>query len=241
MRVKINTLLGYENVYGCYEVDECGNVFGSKGKLKPQNNGNGYLIVSLCDGNKSSSKLVHRIVALAFISNPNDLPEVNHKDENKKNPRWDNLEWCTKKYNNNYGTKVERGLNKRIEIGNIKTCYVYDYMLNFVGKFKSMYDAGQYLNTQLTRINTRTQNGYFVLDTKDINKVLDIKTNYRAVVVTDMDTKKKMYFSNNKEVGVCLGLATCTVQIAVTGRETILGKYKIKHLNYEKLIRKKGE
>lgn len=52
--------------------------------------------------------MVHILVAKAFIPNPDNLPEVNHKDENKENDAADNLEWCTSKYNSNYGTCKER-------------------------------------------------------------------------------------------------------------------------------------
>lgn len=68
----------------------------------------GYLSVYLrTPGNKKTMK-VHRLVALAFIPNPNNLPEINHRDENKENNCVDNLEWCTSKYNANYGTKLTR-------------------------------------------------------------------------------------------------------------------------------------
>ena len=52
--------------------------------------------------------LVHRVVADAFIPNPNNYPCINHKDENPANNKVENLEWCTYKYNNNYGTFAER-------------------------------------------------------------------------------------------------------------------------------------
>lgn len=75
-------------------------------KLKEKNrktfiNNKGYLIVNI----KGKHFLVHRLVAQAFIPNPNNLPQINHKDENKLNNKVDNLEWCTAKYNSNYGTK----------------------------------------------------------------------------------------------------------------------------------------
>lgn len=54
------------------------------------------------------SHLVHRLVAQAFIPNPDNLPIVNHRDENKHNAHWENLEWCTQEYNMNYGTARQR-------------------------------------------------------------------------------------------------------------------------------------
>lgn len=55
---------------------------------------------------------IHRIVAMAFIPNPNNLPQVNHKDENKKNNRLENLEWCTPRYNMEYGTRMNKIFKK---------------------------------------------------------------------------------------------------------------------------------
>lgn len=68
----------------------------------------GYYTVGLSINGKAKSFLIHRLVALTFIPNPDNLPEINHKDENKSNNCVDNLEWCTSKYNCNYGTHNER-------------------------------------------------------------------------------------------------------------------------------------
>lgn len=72
--------------------------------LKPRLNQHGYLHVCLYDGNRNSKDVeIQRLVAQAFISNPNNLPCVNHKDENPQNNKVLNLEWCDYHYNNNYG------------------------------------------------------------------------------------------------------------------------------------------
>lgn len=83
--------------------------------LTPQIGPCGYYIVGLMKDNKVSYPRLHRLVALTFIPNPNNYPQVNHKDENKANNAADNLEWCTCKYNNNYGTRNERIQNTRIK------------------------------------------------------------------------------------------------------------------------------
>ena len=81
-----------------------------KGKVLIQkDNGNGYKNVSFCKE--------HRLVAEAFIPNKDNLPQVNHKDEDKSNNRVDNLEWCTSFYNNEYGTRKKRWYETRIKNG----------------------------------------------------------------------------------------------------------------------------
>lgn len=89
--------------YEDYLVNENGQVFSKKSNrfLKPLKQT--YLTVELFNDKGSKRFLVHRLVAQTFIPNPDNLPQVNHKDENKHNNNVGNLEWCTAKYNMNYG------------------------------------------------------------------------------------------------------------------------------------------
>lgn len=79
--------------------------------LKSIKKRDGYLMVNLSKEGKQKTCLIHRLVASTFLDNPNNLFEVNHIDEDKTNNRADNLEWCSREYNCNYGTR-----NKRISI-----------------------------------------------------------------------------------------------------------------------------
>lgn len=73
--------------------------------LKPHKANNNCMMVNIYFDDKSHRYMtVHRIVANAFIPNPDNLPQVNHKDENRENNSVANLEWCDGKYNSNYGT-----------------------------------------------------------------------------------------------------------------------------------------
>lgn len=110
-------VVGYE---GLYKVSNLGNVMGLKrGKiLSPQERQHGYLAVCLYGRPSKNGRFrqvsVHRIVAEAFVPNPNRFKEVNHKDENKQNNVAENLEWCSHKQNVLYGTAIERRKEKQI-------------------------------------------------------------------------------------------------------------------------------
>lgn len=81
--------------------------------LKRLSGTDGYWYVCLSKENKHKRFAIHRLVAEAFIPNPLNLPEVNHKDEVKTNACVENLEWCDRKYNENYGTKKIREAQTR--------------------------------------------------------------------------------------------------------------------------------
>lgn len=104
---------GYE---GRYEVSNTGKVrslnfkraVGEVEEMRLQDKGKGYLAVWLWYGEGRNSHYVRRLVAKAFIPNPQKLLEVNHLDEDKSNNHISNLEWCNRAYNNSFGTRVKR-------------------------------------------------------------------------------------------------------------------------------------
>ena len=111
------------NVYSVDRKDSMGRKWGGR-TLKPRYDKDGYNEVVLCKNGMMYYKRLHRLVAEAFIPNPNGLPQVNHKDEVKDNNHVENLEWCTRKYNVNFGTAIERRVqaqSKKVRAVNIKT------------------------------------------------------------------------------------------------------------------------
>lgn len=101
---------------GLYQISNFGNVKSIRSnKILKVNKSNEYDMVTLFKNGKRKFLYIHRLVAENFIKNPNKLECVNHKDENKKNNEITNLEWCSKKYNCNYGKrneKVSKSLSK---------------------------------------------------------------------------------------------------------------------------------
>lgn len=101
----MSTNVMVKEIYDYYVIFSDGRVWSKyTNKFLKQFVVNGYLKVRI----KNKLVSVHRLVAEAFIPNPNNLPQVNHKDENKLNNDVSNLEWCDAKYNSSYGTRAER-------------------------------------------------------------------------------------------------------------------------------------
>lgn len=142
-------VVGYE---GLYEVSDLGRVKkvartitkadGTIKKvderiLKPSDS-NGYQIVGLYRNGVSNPNWVHRLVAQAFIPNPNKLPEVNHKDEIRTNNKLDNLEWISHRDNSNYGKH-----NERISKSKCKPILQLDLKTGFIiAYYPSVKEAG---------------------------------------------------------------------------------------------------
>lgn len=132
-------VVGYE---GHYQVSNFGRVksikFGKGRILKPTTNLYGYLFVKLCKDGKVKPFTVHRLVAEAFLPNPDNLPQVNHKDENKQNNIVSNLEWCSAQYNNTYDTRIERVAEKTTNGKCSKPVLQYTLEGNFIKEWKSV-------------------------------------------------------------------------------------------------------
>lgn len=130
---------GYE---GLYQVSNCGRI---KSFHKKENGAiikvavkRGYYQAGLRKNGLRKFYQVHRLVAQAFIENKDNLPQVNHIDENKLNNNVENLEWCTVSYNNCYGTRLKRVYENN---KSRKPVVFYDLKNNIVKEFSSIMEA----------------------------------------------------------------------------------------------------
>lgn len=133
---------GYECLY---QVSNFGNIKRDNKILNPGKNQDGYSMVCLCKDGNQKIKLVHRLVAQAFIPNPNNYPQVNHKDENKSNNTVDNLEWCSIQYNQEYS--------------NAKEVLQYNLKGELVRKYSSLSKAAKETGYSESMISRAARNG----------------------------------------------------------------------------------
>ena len=119
--------------------------------LKPYHDKDGYLVIQLCVDGKVKYFLIHRLVAMAFIPNPNNLPQVNHIDGNKENVCASNLEWCTCRENiqHAYDKGLKKASQKQKEIAkkiNAIKVIQFDLQGNYIKEWDSASEAARQLN-----------------------------------------------------------------------------------------------
>lgn len=235
-RKKVNTLAKeYEQVLDIYEVDKYGNVYGNDGnELKQSYNSTGYKQVSLkLKGERRWKKcFVHRLVGYGFVLGHSEkYNEIDHIDTNKTNNKYNNLRWTDRKGNmSNIITRSNMWGANGVQ------CYVYDFQLKFIGKFDSLIDAEKEIGRTIRGINTRVME-YYILEDSNLSRVLKInrKQKIQSVVITDMETKQKFYFYSNREARRFFDNKVNITQ-AIQHNWTVRGKYKVRNLNYKKLI-----
>lgn len=136
---------GYE---GRYEVSNFGRVMSLNYRMTKQSklmspsiNSDGYACVNLTKDGVGNSHKVHRLVASAFIANPNNLPQVNHIDEDKLNNQVNNLEWCTGRHNVNHGTGNARRSSSQVNGSKSVGVKALDKLGNIALVFESIQEA----------------------------------------------------------------------------------------------------
>lgn len=147
--------------------------------LKQCLNHNGYMQVSIPIDGKSATKRVHRLVAQTFIKNQNDLPEINHKDNDRANNNVSNLEWCSRSYNQKYRDKF--GISNTEAQGHPLFAINLDTLE--VSRFQSQGEAGRAIGVSKGNINSvikgklKQTGGFWFVN--DDNKATDAIKNIR--------------------------------------------------------------
>lgn len=126
-----------------YYISDCGKVVSTKinknGKVMVTWYGSsGYEDVKLCKNSKTTHRNIHRLVAEAFIPNPNNKPEIHHKDNNPKNNHYTNLEWVSRKEN------LSHSYNTMPPTRNFKKCELYHNSNGLIKKFNNKKEACKY-------------------------------------------------------------------------------------------------
>lgn len=141
-------IVGYEGYYSISNLGRVASHHRNKCKiLRHRANPKGYSLVNLSKNGVIKTFKVHRLVAEHFLPNPCGLTEINHKDEDKANNRIDNLEWSTRSYNVNYGTRIAK---QRLAV--IKPVIQYDKSGKIIASYDSITDASRTVGISVQHI-----------------------------------------------------------------------------------------
>lgn len=204
--------------------------------LKQQRHDNGYLCVAFKVNGKTVTRYVHRLVAQTFIPNPDNLPEVNHKDNNPANNCVSNLEWCTHEYNiqyrEKYGISAEKANGRPVLAVNLATLEV--------SQFHSRSEASRVLGVNIGNINSvikgrhKQASGYWFAEDDgsgieiDKDKLREIKAGmpYRGdIYAINLKTQEVSRFSSRIEADQKLGINQSNIVKVIKGKLKQTGGY----------------
>lgn len=175
----------------------------------------GYCGANLSIGNNTIKPLsIHRLVAKAFIENPNNLPLINHKDENPQNNHVANLEWCTPKYNSNYGTMSERLRQHKIVNEIARPIVLYSYEGEKLKEYQTMKDAAIDNNISRGLVEQCCKNiisaakGLHFRFKDDVYQKRDIIRS-KNVYVTTLEDGKEVRFERAIDLCNAIGIKYC--------------------------------
>ena len=220
---------GYE---GKYQISNLGNVYSCNKRdlLIPDTNKDGYFRYHLYKDGKCKKCLAHRLVAEAFIPNPDNLECVNHIDENKTNNCVDNLEWCTKLYNNIYGSRIEN-INKKL----YKPVIGINITNGLIVKYNSIKEASEVLGIDKSSISAcckgkiKSIGGYtwFYENPEDnkSNSKPKAKGSKRAIVGVNSENGSIVEFNSIIDATRALGINNGSISKCLNKKTKIAGLY----------------
>lgn len=193
---------------------------------------NGYLNVSFGIGGKHVDRLAHRIIAACFIPNPDNLPEVNHKDCNRTNNCVSNLEWCDRSYNQRYREKY--GVSNTEAQGH--PLFAVSLKTDGVMRFRSQNEAARQLGISQGNIGSvlhgrqAQTNGFWFTENKDEiteEKLDKIRVNiwHTNMITVDLKTYEVLYFKSQSDAARQLGVNRGNINNVARGRYRQAGGY----------------
>lgn len=208
--------------------------------LKPVCDKDGYLILSLCKNGKAYTHRVHRLVAIHFIPNIDNKPEVNHIDEIKNNNRAENLEWCTNIENIRHGTGMIRS-----QLANIRPVIQYDLAGNFIRQWQNYYEAANHYGVSFKAISNAVVNKHCSagFQWRKIKKGEDIKpiepfcnNGIRTVYQISKDNKIIKEYPSTTSASKQTGIDRASINKTALGQRRTAGgfiwSYDAKENNY---------
>ena len=198
--------------------------------LSPQTRKFGYQAIMLSKNGTVKSFLIHRLVATAFIPNPNNLPQINHKDEIPSNNCVENLEWCTQKYNSNYGTSKNR-IAAKLKNGVLsKPVLQYTTDAQFVKEYPSAIEASRVLGLAVSGIvnccngnKQYTTCGGFIWKYTNSNKqIIPVP---KIIQIQKEDNSVLCVWNNITEASKSLSISRTAITNCISGLSKTAGGY----------------